>query len=81
MTNMRQAAQKLQEKHRLYDQYGKTFEASHKGQYLAISRDGQTILGDQSGEVLQQALEEFGRGKFGIFRVGHQVFAEWLLTS
>ena len=81
MVNMEQADQKLEEKRRLYEQYGKAFEEGHKGEYLAVNRDGQTVLGKRSSDVLRQALEAFGRGNFGIFRVGHEAYAEWLLVA
>jgi len=44
MTNMDLAAQKLEEKRRLYEQHGRGFEQSHAGEYLAIGRSGQAIL-------------------------------------
>ncbi len=73
-----QATKRLEEKDRLYERYGKPFEDEHKGEYLAISNDGSTILGEWPGEVLHQAIEEFGRSNF---RVGHRVFAQWLLLA
>ena len=81
MVNMEEGRQQLEENRRLYEQHGKDLEASHKDQYLAISRDGRTILGERSNQVLKQAIEAFGSGNFGIFRVGHDAYAEWLLAA
>lgn len=71
-------AERAKEKQNLYERYGKPLEDSHKGEYLAIGPEGQTILGKRSGEVLRKALDTFGRGNFGLFRVGHRAFARWL---
>ena len=81
MVNMQQGRQHLEENHRLYEQHGKYLEEEHRGEYLAISRGGKTILGKRSNEVLKKAIEAFGRGNFGIFRVGHDAYAEWLLVA
>ena len=81
MVNIEQGRQRLEENRRLYEQHGKDFEANHKDEYLAISRDGKTILGERSNQVLKQAIEAFGRGNFGIFRVGHDAYAEWLQVA
>jgi hypothetical protein len=38
MINLEQASQKLEEKRRLYEQYGKALEEAYAGEYLAINR-------------------------------------------
>ena len=82
MVNMqRQMAQRLEDKRRLYEQFGTPLEEGHKGEYVAISHEGQTILGAESGDVLKQGLATFGRGNFGVFRGGHRAFAQWLLAG
>ena len=70
-------AQKAEQKKRLYSQYGKRFEQDHKGKYLAISEDGQTILGDRMGEVLHEAVDAFGPDNFAMARVGYLTLVEW----
>ena len=70
-------AQKAEQKKRLYEQYGKAFENDHKGEYLAISEDGQTILGDRMGEVLHRAVNIFGSDSFAMARVGYPTLAQW----
>ena len=76
-----QTDRSVEKKDRLYEEHGRRLEGEHKGEYVAIGFDGKTILGKRSGEVLERGLEAFGRGRFGIFRVGHKAFAEWLVIG
>ena len=66
------------QKERLYAQYGKPLESAHKGEYVAISRDGRTIVGKRMGEVLHKAEEDFGGGNFSMARIGYPALARWL---
>ena len=66
-----------QRKH-LYELYGKPLEDRHKGEYLAIGFDGQTILGKDDGEVLRKAIQDLGSGNFVLARVGQLTFGKWL---
>jgi hypothetical protein len=66
----------LAEANRLYEQYGKPFEADHLGEFVAISRDGRTLLGASAGQVGRQAKEAFGPGNF-VFRIGPRVAGKW----
>lgn len=58
-----------QEGDRLYEQYAKPVEKEHEGQYIAITPDGKTILGNSVLEVAQKAKDEFGPGSFR-FKLG-----------
>ena len=69
---------KLEEQRRLYKMYGKPLEKEHKGEYVAISPDGEIILDNRLGEVLALAVETFGQDNFALARVGHDTMAEWL---
>jgi hypothetical protein len=60
----------------LYERYGKPLEANHRGEFLAISPDGRTILGASLLEVAQEATTAFGRGNF-IYRVGEKAVGKW----
>lgn len=60
----------------LYEQYGKPLETTHKGQYIAISKDGRTLVGPTVLQVMQQASDAFGRGNF-IFKVGERSIGKW----
>ena len=53
-----------QEAERLYEKYGKPLEAEHQGQYLAISPEGQTLLGPTLLEVLKQARRRLKKPGF-----------------
>jgi hypothetical protein len=53
----------------LYEQYGKPLEAAHKGEYVVISSNGNTIVGKSLTEVVTDAIEKFGNGHF-VFRIG-----------
>jgi len=72
---------RAKEKQPLYEQYGKALEQEHKGEYVAITPSGETILGKRMGEVAQKAVDTFGSGNFGIFRVGHDTLTQWLKTA
>ncbi len=82
MANSREGlARKLQRDQSLYEQYGKPLEKAHTGQYVAISPEGQTIVGPAAGEVLCQAVDAFGSGNFALKRVGYRTFGRWLTLS
>lgn len=69
---------KLAEQRRLYDLYGRPLEKKHTGEFVAISLDGDIILGRREGEILKRALDTFGRDNFAMARVGHKGMAEWV---
>lgn len=60
----------------LYRQYGKPLELEHKGAYLAVSPDGETVLGTTLLEVSKQAKQAFGPGSF-VFKVGEKAVGKW----
>ena len=68
---------KATEQERLYEQYGKPLEKKHTGEYVAISLDGQTILGQRLGELLREAVDSFGSDNFAIAKVGHDTVERW----
>ena len=65
----------------LYEEFAKPFEEQHKGEYLAVGPEGETILGKRAGEVLREAVESFGSRNFTLLRVGHTTFGRWLRLS
>jgi hypothetical protein len=73
--------QRTQEDQHLYEQYGKPLEKAHAGEYAAIGADGQTIVGPIAAEVLRQAIDTFGSGKFAFRRVGYRTFGRWLTVG
>ena len=60
----------------LYDTYGKPLEADHTGEYVAISADGETVVGLDLLDVSDRALESFGQGSF-LFKVGEVAIGKW----
>ena len=74
-------AHRAQEDRRLYEEYGKPLEVAHNGEYVAIGPAGQTILGESIGKVLKKAIEAFGSGNFGLFRVGHRALGRWITLN
>lgn len=71
-------AKRAQKDKKIYEQYGKPLENSHVGEYVAISSQGQTILGKTDVEVLQKAINTFGKSNFTLKRVGQRAFGRWL---
>ena len=60
----------------LYQRYGKPLEVHHRGEYVAISPDGSTVLGNTVVETLDKSLEAFGPGGF-IFKLGEKAVWRW----
>ena len=67
---------RLEEAAQLYERYGKPLEGEHRGEYLAISPEGQTLLGPTLLEVVQKAGTAFGAGNF-VFKVGEKTVGKW----
>ena len=79
MTDIREwVRQRAAKDDRLYGRLGKPLEAEHTGEYLAISDDGEIILGTDSMEVDLKALEQFGSGRYCFRRIGYEVEGVWL---
>ena len=72
---------KLEEQRRLYDLYGRPLEKEHTGEFVAISLDGDIILGRREGDILKRALDTFGRDNFAMARVGHKAMVELVSLS
>lgn len=63
---------------RLYEKHVKPLEANHAGEFVAVSSDGEILLGKRDGETLRRAINEFGRGNFIMARVGYETMHEWM---
>ncbi len=72
---------KAAERRRLYEKYGKQLEAEHAGKFVAISLDGEILLGEHEGNLFFEAVSVFGRNKFALTKVGEEVMDVWLHTS
>jgi hypothetical protein len=62
---------------RLYDQFATTLETTHRGQYVAIGRTGELLVGPDDIALLDQALAKFGRGNFAFRRIGERTLGRW----
>ena len=69
------------ERRRLYEKYGKQLEAEHAGKFVAISLDGEILLGEHEGNLFFEAVSVFGRNKFALSKVGYEAMDEWLHTT
>jgi len=60
----------------LYERYGRPLEAEHRGEFVAVTRDGQTLLAASLEEAMVRAKDLFGPGSF-VFHVGDRVVGKW----
>lgn len=60
----------------LYETYGRPLEADHRGEFLAVSPDGRTIIGSTLREVARKATETFGPGNF-VYKIGEREVGRW----
>lgn len=61
---------------RPYYDYGRPLENEHRGEYVAVSADGKTLLGTTLLGVVQRASATFGPGNF-VFKVGEKAVGRW----
>ena len=66
----RWVAERAAKDDRLYEQYGKQLEPEHSGEFVAISDDGEVMLGTKHLELIKRAIEAFGSGRFALRRIG-----------
>lgn len=63
---------------KLYELHGKPLEKTHKGEYLAVSFKGKTILGNNLYEIVKNAAATFGPANSIVFKVGQKFVGKWL---
>ncbi|MGQ9627390.1 MAG: hypothetical protein ACUVV0_10870 [Anaerolineae bacterium] len=61
----------------LYEKFGRPLEPEHQGKFVAISTEGETIVAEDSVEVLRAAIERFGSGNFAFHRIGFKAIGKW----
>jgi hypothetical protein len=54
----------------LYDRFGRQLESEHTGEFIAISDDGQLILGADELTLTQLAVARFGAGHYALRKIG-----------
>ena len=60
----------------LYQKYGKPLEKKHWGEYIAISKEGKTVLGSDLIRVMKKSLASLGPGSF-VFKLGEKAVYKW----
>ena len=60
----------------LYERYGKPLEAAHRGEYVAISPAGETVLAASVLDAVRRGVQQLGRGCY-IFKVGEKAVYRW----
>ena len=60
----------------LYERFGRPLEPDHWGEFVAISPDGEAVLGAVLANVLKEVSERFGPDA-EVFRIGEQVAGRW----
>ncbi|MDP2937522.1 MAG: hypothetical protein Q8O86_13640 [Dehalococcoidia bacterium] len=70
-------AKRAREDDDLYQRYASGLEPEHRGEFVAISQEGQLITGSDELTVAKQALQQFGPGSFALRRIGEQAEIRW----
>ena len=60
----------------LYERYAKPLEDAHRGEYVAVSRSGQTVLASTVREAIDRAVAAFGPGSL-LFKIGEKTVWRW----
>jgi len=63
---------------RLYEQFAQPLEQDHYGEFIAITRDGRTLLGPTLIDVALRAKDTFGERTF-LFKIGPK--AVWRMST
>lgn len=65
----------------LYQRYARVLEPEHRGEFVAISQDGQLITGSDELAVAKQAVQQFGPRNFALRRIGEEAEIRWRGSS
>lgn len=55
----------------VYERHVRPLEQEHRGKYVAISADGQSVLGRTMHEAAQKAAQQLGPGSF-LYKIGER---------
>lgn len=61
---------------KLYQKYGKPLEEKYWGEYIAVSKNGRTVLGNDLIKVMKKSLAQFGPGSH-VFKIGERAVFKW----
>lgn len=67
----------IERSERLYSRFGGALESEHRGEFIAISDDGQVVFDPDRFVVLQTATERFGRDGFVFRKIGSPTLGKW----
>lgn len=70
-------AERAEKDEKLYERYGKPLEAEHKGEFVAISDDGEILLDRDELALTMRAVGRFGAGNFALQRIGYEYNIRW----
>lgn len=62
----------------LYERFGKVHRPGNEGRWIAISLEGEVILGDTLGEVIHAAHERWGSGGAALRKLADFPGLEWV---
>jgi len=62
---------------KLYTHYGKPLEKKHWGEYVAIGKNGKTVIAPTLTGAVKKAVAAIGAENF-VFKVGDRFVATWL---
>jgi len=61
----------------LYERFAKHLERDHRGEFVAINKEGKIIVSQDDIDVVQRAIKEFGEGQFAFRRIGYSALGKW----
>jgi hypothetical protein len=61
----------------LYERYAKHLEEEHKGKFVAIGLNGETLIGEERVKIILEAVKKFGRGNFAVRKIGYDYELRW----
>ena len=65
----------------LYDRYGRPLEAGHAGEFVAISDEGDLLLGADELALTLLAVERFGAGNYVLRKIGAETEGHALVSA
>jgi hypothetical protein len=77
LMTVRELQRRSEEDERLYERFGRTLEAKHGGEFVAIARDGRFIVDSDQMRALEKAIEQFGSGNFAFRKIGSRALGRW----
>ena len=74
-------AERVAKDDQLYERFGRPLEADHAGELVAISDEGDLILGTDELDLATKSVNRFGSGRFALRRIGADAEIRWRATA